>query len=46
LVSRSTICDLEVGYSARNGTEWEQLAGALEAFTSVETTAAHSLTSG
>jgi hypothetical protein len=41
LVARSTICDLEVGYSARNGTEWEQLAGALEAFTSVETTAAH-----
>ena len=41
LVARSTICDLEVGYSARNGPEWEQLAAALQAFTSVETTAAH-----
>jgi predicted nucleic acid-binding protein len=41
LVARSTICDLEVGYSARNGAEWEQLSDALQAFTSVETTAGH-----
>jgi predicted nucleic acid-binding protein len=39
--ARCTICDLEVGFSARNGTEWDQLTAALEAFTPVETTAAH-----
>lgn len=40
-LARPTICDLEVGYSARNGQEWEQLIGALVAFASVDTTAAH-----
>ncbi|MHB1535304.1 MAG: PIN domain-containing protein [Acidimicrobiales bacterium] len=40
-VARPTICDLEVGYSARSGMEWEQLIGALGAFALVEVTAAH-----
>ncbi|MHB2024956.1 MAG: PIN domain-containing protein [Mycobacteriales bacterium] len=39
-VARPTICDLEVGYSARSGTEWGQLMGALEVFATMETTAA------
>lgn len=38
---RPTICDLEVGYSARNLDEWDRLVGALDAFDVVETTAAH-----
>lgn len=38
---RVRICDLEVGYSARNGPEWDRLVGALDAFAVVETTAAH-----
>jgi predicted nucleic acid-binding protein len=40
-LARSSICDLEVGYSARNAAEWDQLLGALDAFESVETTSAH-----
>jgi len=36
-----SICDLEVGYSARNAQEWDQLVGALDAFQAVDTTAAH-----
>jgi predicted nucleic acid-binding protein len=40
-VARPTICDLEVGYSARNEAEWDKLIGALDAFERVETTAAH-----
>lgn len=40
-LGRARICDLEVGYSARNAGEWDQLVGALDAFTDVETTAAH-----
>jgi predicted nucleic acid-binding protein len=40
-LARPTICDLEVGYSARTGTEWNQLIGALDAFDRVDTTAAH-----
>jgi hypothetical protein len=40
-LARPTICDLEVGYSARNGAEWDQLMGALEALDSVATTASH-----
>lgn len=40
-LARPSICDLEVGYSARNAEEWDQLAGALAAFDPVETTAAH-----
>jgi predicted nucleic acid-binding protein len=38
---RATICDLEVGYCARNAAEWDGLVGALDAFVRVETTAAH-----
>ena len=40
-LARPTICDLEVGYSARNATEWDRLLGALGAFEPIETTAAH-----
>jgi predicted nucleic acid-binding protein len=40
-LGRATICDLEVGYSARNASEWDQLLLALDAFDSVDTTAAH-----
>lgn len=41
LLGRPSICDLEVGYSARTSDEWDQLVGALGAFEPVETTAAH-----
>jgi predicted nucleic acid-binding protein len=40
-LARATICDLEVGYSARNAEEWDKLATALGAFEPVDTTAAH-----
>lgn len=40
-LGRASICDLEVGYSARNADEWDRLVGALDAFARVETTAAH-----
>ncbi|MGH9073266.1 MAG: PIN domain nuclease [Acidimicrobiales bacterium] len=40
-LGRPRICDLEVGSSARNAEEWDQLVGALDAFEPVETTAAH-----
>jgi predicted nucleic acid-binding protein len=40
-LGRPTICDLEVGYSARNGDEWRRLNQALEVFVLVETTADH-----
>ncbi len=40
-IARPTICDLEVGYSARNGTEWDQLIGSLAVFAPTETAAAH-----
>lgn len=40
-IGRASICDLEVGYSARNADEWDRLVGALGAFELVETTAAH-----
>ena len=40
-VARSGISDLEVGYSARNGEEWDSLQGALASFTLVETEARH-----
>ena len=40
-LGRPTICDLEVGYSARNAGEWDRLVGALDVFDPVETTAAH-----
>ena len=40
-IGRPMICDLEVGYSARNAEEWDRLMGALDAFAPVETTASH-----
>jgi predicted nucleic acid-binding protein len=40
-LARPTICDLEVGYAARNTDEWDRLTGALDAFEVVETSAAH-----
>lgn len=40
-LARPRICDLEVGYSARNEREWEQLMAALDAFVAVDTTADH-----
>jgi predicted nucleic acid-binding protein len=40
-LARSSISDLEVGYSARNAREWDRLVGALDVFALVETTAAH-----
>ena len=41
VLGRPTICDLEVGYSARHAAEWDQLMGALDAFEAVDMTAAH-----
>ena len=40
-VGRPSICDLEVGYSARTSKEWDAFVGALGVFTGVETTGAH-----
>ncbi len=40
-LGRASICDLEVGYSARNAEERDRLVGALDAFDAVETTAPH-----
>lgn len=40
-LARASICDLEVGYSARNAEEWDELVGALDAFELVDSTAAH-----
>lgn len=40
-LARATICDLEIGYSARNATEWDRLVEALDAFEPVETSIAH-----
>ena len=40
-LGRPAICDLEVGYSARNAEEWDRLVGALQAFQAVETTEHH-----
>ena len=40
-LARPSICDLEVGYSARNAEEWDQIIAALDAFDPVDTTAAH-----
>ncbi len=40
-LARAGISDLEIGYSARTATEWDQLADALEAFELVETIADH-----
>ena len=40
-LGRPRICDLEVGYSARNAQEWDRLMRAFESYMVVETTAAH-----
>ena len=40
-LGRPRICDLEVGFSARNPKEWDQLVGALDAFQPVDITSAH-----
>ena len=40
-LGRPSICDLEVGFAARNAEEWDRLIGALNAFEAVETSAAH-----
>ena len=41
VLARAGISDLEVGYSARNGEEWDRLVVDLEIFELVETTARH-----
>jgi predicted nucleic acid-binding protein len=40
-LGRTTISDLEIGYSARNAREWDQLTKALRAFDLVEIHARH-----
>jgi hypothetical protein len=40
-LGRAGICDLAVGFSARNTEECDRLVGAVEAFAQVETTAEH-----
>jgi predicted nucleic acid-binding protein len=40
-LARPAICDLEIGYSARNAQEWDHLISALGALDLVETTAQH-----
>jgi predicted nucleic acid-binding protein len=40
-IGRARITDLEVGYSARNDSEWDELIDALNTFALVESTAAH-----
>lgn len=42
-LARAGISDLEIGYSARDATEWDKLAEGLRAFELVETTADHML---
>jgi hypothetical protein len=42
-LGRAGISDLEVGYSARNAREWDDLVGALDIFEPVDTTAEHVL---
>ena len=39
--ARAGISDLEIGYSARNAGEWDELVDALDAFVLIETTAEH-----
>jgi len=40
-LGRARIGDLEIGCSARNVTEWDQLQGSLDIFDIIETTQAH-----
>ena len=41
VLARPMICDLEIGYSARNAAEWDRLIDALDAFEAIQTTSAH-----
>ncbi len=41
VLARPTICDLEIGYWARNADEWDRLIEALGAFEAIQTTSAH-----
>jgi predicted nucleic acid-binding protein len=40
-VARSSISDLEIGFSARNAAEWDRIAGATASFPLVEMTESH-----
>jgi predicted nucleic acid-binding protein len=40
-LARPTICNLEIGFSARNATEWDRFISALGAFEIIETTPNH-----
>ena len=40
-LARPTICDLEIGYSARNADEWDRFMSAMGAFDLVESNAQH-----
>lgn len=40
-LGRSSISDLELGYSARNAREWDELVRALDVLTLIEITAEH-----
>ncbi|HEY7890802.1 MAG TPA: PIN domain nuclease [Solirubrobacteraceae bacterium] len=40
-LARAGISDLEIGYSARNASEWDRLAGALDVFELIQTTSEH-----
>lgn len=40
-LARPSICDLEIGFSARNADEWDRLVAALDLAQPVDTTSAH-----
>jgi predicted nucleic acid-binding protein len=40
-VARASISDLEVGFSARSGAEWDRLMAALDVFDLIETSVEH-----
>jgi predicted nucleic acid-binding protein len=40
-LARAGISDLEIGFSARNVAEWDRLAGAVDVFELIESTAGH-----
>ena len=40
-LARAVISDLEVGFSARNDREWDELQRALDVFTQIDSTADH-----
>jgi predicted nucleic acid-binding protein len=40
-IARAGISDLEIGFSARHGAEWDRLAGAINSFPLIETTKSH-----